>query len=39
MDNLKEGWTLDEVQQEFDDFFRTHDASIIEDEHADSDKF
>lgn len=39
IDNLQDGWDLDEVRQEFDDFFAKHDSSITEDDHDDADKF
>ena len=34
------GWSLQEIEQEFDDFFAKNDAAIVlEKDHADADKF
>ena len=37
--NLENGWDLEEVRQEFGDFFQEHGHEIIEKDHLESDKF
>ena len=38
--NKELGWSLEEIKQEFNEFFETYDASLITDiEHEDRDKF
>ena len=37
--NLEDGWDLEEVEQEFEDFFNEFGSEIVNEDHKDQDKF